>query len=557
MILSGLRRIYFTGTVIFLVLILSMMVGVASGTTDLPPLVYANNLVYKGAFKIPIGDDYSYGGSVIAFNKKNNSLFIVGHDRHQKVAEISIPEPVLSENLAALNRAITLQPLTDITEGNLQKIGVNGSSAIGNGVKIGGLIVNNNKLIGTSYAFYSSKAELSHFTSTLDFSITGDFSGMYAVGCPPEVPTASFVSGWLESIPGNLQNQLGGTVLTGNGSLSVLGRTSFGPAAFTFNPAQLSFSAPADAVPLLYYPESHQTLNADGFTNPIWNDTTKMAGMSLIEGSVLYFGFHGLGERNYGLYSVNPIYADECNQPDICKIGPKGWSICSDSSQCTTGRKGIPNDPQCHGSGWDGCYFDPSGMGSKGPHAYPYIYQVWAYAIEDLIKVKNGIMAPWDVMPYAVWELPFKFKPTSIFGGASAYDATTKRLYVAQPAGEKYGCCQILPVIHVFDVDMEAPVKSTYSVSGKVMLLEGTLELRNNDGPPIVVQSSDRAQLLDFVFSQGVVPGGRYNVSIVKQPENLSCRVLHGHGKVIANADVTNIVVSCARRQSPIKSKSD
>lgn len=518
------------------------------------PLIYANNLKYLGAFKVPVGDEMSYGGSVITYNQTNNSLFIVGNNQQQKVAEISIPTPVNSEDLAALNRATFLQPLSDITESSRRNIGPGGLDVfLGNAVNLGGLLVYGGKLIGTSYAYFSTEATSSHFTSGLTLSTTGDFSGMYAVGSSTGgVPTASFVSGWMSNVPAGLQTELGGPVLTGNGSLSILSRTSFGPAAFSFDPADLGVTNPVPATPLLYYPQAHQTLNINGYTNPIWNDTTKIAGMTMIDGSrsILYIGYHGIGERNYGQPSNDPIYADICVAPDSCITGPKGWPICEDPNNCTTGRKGIPYDPLCNGSGSDGCYYDPTGMGAKGPHAYPYVYQVWAYDANDLAEVKNGLKKPWEVVPYAVWQLPFSVAPTSVFGGATAYDPVRGRLYVTMPKGEEYGCCQKLPLIHVFQIDLNAPSAPAYKIKGKVVLLNGSVTLNNNGIDELTVTSSDRNSIQEFSFPTPIAPGRTYDVTIAKQPIGKSCTTMHGTGTVNSNTDIENIVIYCNKSLS-------
>lgn len=516
------------------------------------PLIYANNLEYLGAFKVPTGDDMSYGGSVITHNPTNNSLFIVGHTNAQKVAEISIPTPVKSSDLSSLKRANVLQSFTDITEGNRRKIAAGGIDDFsGNNVNLGGLLVYGGKLIGTSYAFYSSKATLSHFTSGLTLSTSGDFTGMYAVGSSSLVPTASFVSGWMTNVPAGLQPELGGPVLTGNGSLSILSRTSYGPSAFSFDPAKLGVEDPVPATPLLYYPQAHQTLIKNNLTNPVWNDTTKMAGMTMINGtrSILYIGYHGIGERNYGQPSTDPIYADVCTTPDTCKTGPKGWPICADPNNCTTGRKGIPYDPQCNGSGSDGCYYDPTGMGAKGPHAYPYVYQVWAYDANELAQVKSGSKDPWEVEPYAIWQLPFSVTPTHLFGGATAYDSVSGRLYVTAPQKERYGCCQRLPLVHVFQINLNEPPAASYQVKGKAVLLKGSVSLKNNGGDEMTVTSTSRNSTKSFAFATALAPGSAYEVSISRQPDGRNCKVMNGKGTIHANANINNVVIYCNEPQ--------
>jgi len=89
-----------------------------------------DHLVYLGAFRLPddsggMGWDYS-GHGMTHFPGGNpvgraddlpGSLFMVGHDHRLQVAEISIPNPVISKNLEDLNTAETLQPFADITGG--------------------------------------------------------------------------------------------------------------------------------------------------------------------------------------------------------------------------------------------------------------------------------------------------------------------------------------------------------------------------------------------------------------------------------------------------------
>ena len=60
------------------------------------PLVQQATLTYQGSFRLPDGEiagtSFGYGGTAIAFNPARGSLYIVGHDWHQRVAEIAVPE---------------------------------------------------------------------------------------------------------------------------------------------------------------------------------------------------------------------------------------------------------------------------------------------------------------------------------------------------------------------------------------------------------------------------------------------------------------------------------
>ena len=113
------------------------------------PLLEASQVVYRGAFRLPAesvnGSSFAYGGTGLAFNPARNSLFVVGHDWHQMVAEIAVPEIRASSSLDSLATATLLQPFADVTEGKLGKLGAAE-------MKIGGLLPYDGKLYasGTS-----------------------------------------------------------------------------------------------------------------------------------------------------------------------------------------------------------------------------------------------------------------------------------------------------------------------------------------------------------------------------------------------------------------------
>jgi hypothetical protein len=110
--------------------------------------------------------------------------------------------------------------------------------------------------------------------------------------------------------------------------------------------------------------------------------------------------------------------------------------------------------PECVGQPH---FYDPERSTSKGNHGYPYVYQVVAFDMNDLVAVKNGTKQPWEPRPYRTWELTFPIsepsidKPTVL--GSATYDSATNRIYIAQ-----LGCCDSYgldpkPIIHVFQVN--------------------------------------------------------------------------------------------------------
>jgi hypothetical protein len=375
-------------------------------------LLNQTDLVYQGAFRLPQGTlpgasyGFDYGTTGFAYYPAHNSLLVNNHIYEQKTAEVSIPQIVNSTNLNNLSTATLLQNPADITEGNLAKQGAGGATL--EYARMGGLMVYGNKLIGGAFIWYDGgyAGELTHFTSGLAFSQTGDFHGMYKVGDL----NAGFYSGYTTDIPQEWQSAFGGPALTGNCCISIISRTSFGPAAFVFNPDDLGVKNPVPATPVVYYDGAHPTLGDWGNSTTVnlyFNMATGVTGIVFPAGtrSVLFFGRQGTGVPCYGCGGSTNPGGDCANE----------W-----------------------------CY-DPAGS-SKGCHAYPYKPWVWAYDANDLLSVKNGQKNPWDIRPYAVWALDLPDTGGNDLQGV-AYDPATRRLYVSQSYGDGAS-----PLIHVFSI---------------------------------------------------------------------------------------------------------
>src|SRR5437867_9196449 len=143
-------------------------------------LLHQTDLTYLGAFKLPSGtfgaSSFDYGGTALAYNPADNSLFMVGHDYDQAVAEVSIPT-LHTGPLSGLSTAGVLQPFVDVM-GRVPHFTLDDTP------KIGGLMVMGNQLVGSMYEWYDADANAvdSHFTmSSLDLS-TATVSGLYQVG---------------------------------------------------------------------------------------------------------------------------------------------------------------------------------------------------------------------------------------------------------------------------------------------------------------------------------------------------------------------------------------
>jgi hypothetical protein len=366
------------------------------------PLVRPSDLVHNGTFRVPTGihaggqanAGFEYGGTALSYNPHSNSLYMTGHDWDQLTGEISIP--------ALGGTAALLQPLVDVSEGRMFTINDTTTAK-----KVGGTLVYGDRLIVSFFDFYDGNMTqtTSHASRPLSFAVKGDVAGPFRVGSL----NAGFYSGFMALVPAPWQAKLGGPALTGQSGIPVTGRTSLGPSAAVFDPANINGTATS----LVFYDLQHPTLGVWNGATALYSGTDTVKGMVFPAGtsSLLFFGTHGT---------------------TFC-YGP---GTASHTLAGTASDNGV--DPWC---------FDPNNS-AKGTHGYPYVPYVWAYDANELALVVSGAKQPWDVKPYAVWTLPGLQSPT--IGGA-AYDPGSRRLFVSEMNADGDN-----PLIHVFSLAVGA-----------------------------------------------------------------------------------------------------
>jgi len=381
----------------------------AQGDPSSLPLLSSGSLEYVGGFRVPAetvnGLSFQYGGQAVAYDPSTDTLFVSSQNY---VAEISIPTPVNSSSPTALPFGRLLQPFVDPTEGHL------GDISAGD-VKMDNLMVFGDRLHGTAYIYYDANNSQrgSHFSRSRQLN-QPSFSGWSQVWEPGK---SGYVGGMMAPVPSEWQAKLGAPAITGQCCLPIIWRTSLGPAAIGFNPAQVGQPMVA-GTPLLYYPDNHATLGSWADSNPTYGSTTQILGVAVIANTrtVLYFGRNGMGQNCYGSGTADPAL--------VGTTPPDG------------------GEPYC---------YDPTNA-NKGTHAYPYRYQVWAYDLNDFAAVKAGSKQPWDVVPYGVWPLNLPTPERTVRLGGVGYDAVRQLLYVSQLGGDPDGLAN-RPLIHAFRVN--------------------------------------------------------------------------------------------------------
>ena len=262
-----------------------------------------SNLVYRGAFRMPSVqapdvETFAYTGCGFAFNPANRTLFAAGHIYEHRVAEVSIPAPVIAPSVSGLPRAQFVQPLTNIAGAFLGQLG---DAQIDNSKNLGGLLIYGGELWANVYAYYDGAGQQRYSLHKGPTTLSGARTGVY--GATGNVPSIHWMNRYLGHIPAEWQPAFGGKVFAGAGTgfSSIASFQSNGPSFAVFDPASLTGTAHKSTVAArlaLGYPVS-SPLRSPSQQSDVWNFTSGPAGAVFVGRSILYFGCHGIGAYSY------------------------------------------------------------------------------------------------------------------------------------------------------------------------------------------------------------------------------------------------------------------
>ncbi len=395
-------------------------------------LIQPQDLNYLGAFRLPDVSDVSewiYSGYAMTFYPDGDpsntddypgSIFALGHDHHQLVSEISIPNPVISgaKDPADLNVAETLQPFGDITGGvfgeqEIPRMGIEYLPAMGD----------------LPEGLYYCRGE--HFQDVLVPS-----HGYCNLDLGSPTPVGPWYYGnyshyttndYLFAIPHEWAdaNTPGQYLASGRFRDGEWG--GLGPALYAYTPVV------------------HSTLPTAGDT--LWNITP-----------LLMFGEHQPG--NPYLVASQDKKMNDYKEPDEWSGG--AWLTGGDRSAVVlVGTKAM-------GDSWYG--FSDGTVWPQDP-PYPDVPEWphdergwWADSINavilffdpaDLADVANGIKSPWEPQPYAMMNInEYMFSPGYDYGnykmttlGACCYDRSRGLLYINERRAD-----EDKSIIHVFEI---------------------------------------------------------------------------------------------------------
>jgi hypothetical protein len=358
------------------------------------PLFNIDDFQYEGAFRVPANtygsSSLNYSQGPIAYNADNHSIYIVGHAHHQEIAEFAIPALVKSSDLSDLNMASDpMQYFSSVLDkasnGNSQNID-----------RIGGIYYmqegGSTSLLINGYEYYDAAGDNTHTSLMLEDPV--DLANSAVTGFYEFQGGAGHTSGWISTVPQEWQNLLGGSMLTGQSSgIPIISRTSVGPSAFSFDagniPSAESTSNTINTNKLLDFSLAnplHEDLSNDDLTNKVWTHLSRVTYGVIIPGTRTYFTIGYSGGHESGV-------CYKCTQDDGNLCGGYCSPVADDNS--------------------------------------PYY---WLWDVADMIKVKNGILNPWEVEPYDFGPLNIPFGSNEIGGGS--FDPISGILYLSIQYGD-------------------------------------------------------------------------------------------------------------------------
>ena len=384
------------------ILLITFILGLTNlfaGPSQLP-LVTLDDFDYQGAFRLKAGtfgdSATGFSGMKIAYNDDNRSLFVQSKISDVAIGEYELVDFTKGDNIS--NLLITNPPIQNFS--SLFSRTVTGNTQGLNAIT--GMHYLNGEIYLNAVDWYDAPADNTH--TTLVIKDASDLkksriNGFY------ELDGKARGAGWITKIPLEWQSILGGDYISGYSSAdSIVSRSSVGPSAFVININDFNKkdSGKINATPILDYKFPNIMFNPQEFINypnPTYDE--------------IYFNYKG-----------GRIPCTGSGNQKICI--PENSNILNNSLWTTTSKALfgfiIPGtrtyatfgSSSGHESGLGYKIVQNNGNLCGGPCPYDaddsYNYY-WLFDLNDLIKVKNGEIETWDVIPYEYGEFktPFDF----------------------------------------------------------------------------------------------------------------------------------------------------
>ncbi|MBA6357451.1 MULTISPECIES: hypothetical protein [unclassified Colwellia] len=359
---------------------------------------------YQGGFRLSVstfgktdGSNLDYSPGVIAFNAKNVSLFVVGHHSEQGIAEFKIPIVVNSRNIRDFKIGSEVIQNFSLFY-NTPRV----DTGIENYFRVTGMQLIESELVVNYINWYDAPGTETDTTIVFKNAFNLDQSSI--VG-PFQIDGSAHAAGWLTPIPEYWQEKLLGTYISGYSGGSIASRLSIGPSGFVLMPEldllNKTVGGRVSAIPVLDFSLTNMLYNKSVYGDSYSNSNDILYNKNLMNDlwtaiSGASYGFIVPGTNTYATLGYSGGF----------KSG-LGYKIVQD-----TGRL-------CGG---------PCALAQNDIYNY-----FWLWHVSDLVKVKNGDLAPYDVRPYDYGILDTISK-AQITG--ATFDAESMSLYISLKQGD-------------------------------------------------------------------------------------------------------------------------
>jgi hypothetical protein len=387
------------------------------------PKAEIEDFEFLGGFRIT-GDNYGEGKAstnmsrgIFTYNPKNHSIFVIGSPKEEQIAEFAIPELIKSskyEDYLVADEAI--QQFTYI----------HGTERVDTGIekyfKVTGLELVDDKLLVNYVNWYDGNG--TETDTTLYYDDASDLANSSMYG-PFQLDGKAHGAGWLSKIPDEWTDVFNATYIAGGQSgTSIISRLSVGPSAFMINPHETIFGRDGGAIPterLMDFPLSDMLYDKNVYGN------------DYSQPQPILFNENGLNDLWTTLSGAG-----------------YGFIIPGTRTYVTIGKSGGIESGVGYKIRQEDGYLCPGPCSYDSADNYPFY---WLWDVEDLLKVKFGLLQAHDVRPYRHGKFPMpEGMSLRSFNGGS-FDPDTGTLYLASPRADTLKQFHETPVFLAFKFD--------------------------------------------------------------------------------------------------------
>ncbi len=405
------------------------------------PRITLDDFKYEGAFRIVqwtfnTDTSMSYSNGIFTIDPAANTIFVVGHENDDEIAEFLIPEIV---NTVDINEVISTEKVVQKFTRVLNRV----SNPQGLD-RITGLFLYKGSLVVNAEQYYDGLADNTNTTLIIKDAYdieNSDVLGLY------EIEGAVHAAGWMSEIPQLMQDLFKGKYLLGHASnYAINSRNPMGITAFLLdNDLNIDSSASTSisTMPLMDFDLTDFMYKKEADYNADWE----------VYGYNIYGHKEDAANPDRGYPDLDIDGNIKVNSNDLwteLSEAQYGFIVPGTRTYVVIGSSGG------HQSGIGYKITQDNGNVCGGPCSYDssdnYNYY-WLFDIKDLIDVRNGDMKPNEPRPYeyGVFNTPFQTGSLKRIGGGY-FDEETQSLYLSLRRAGQLGNYDKVPLFLKYSI---------------------------------------------------------------------------------------------------------